>query len=69
MGLEKHAENELGEAMKLWSQLGDIPVDENGVIEEPYLHFPPETPVADIWHWFEAEHDCSVAVDLMFVGD
>ena len=41
----------------LWSQLGDIPIDEDEQIEEPFLHFPIGTEREDIWHWFEETFD------------
>lgn len=36
-----------------WSKLGDIPVDEDGIIEESFEHFEEGTDVEEIWHWFE----------------
>ena len=43
-----------------WDKLGDIPVDEEGVIEEYFEHFEAGTDVEDIWHWFEWFFDISI---------
>ncbi|NRB78389.1 MAG: hypothetical protein HRU38_06935 [Saccharospirillaceae bacterium] len=54
----------------LWDTFKNITLDEDGVdgsILEPFLHFTPHTDVYDIWHWFEAEFELSVAKDLMKV--
>ena len=50
---------------QLWIELGDIPIDDNENIEEPFLHFPIGTFRWDIWHWFEEEFNLSIH-DLMF---
>jgi len=49
---------------KLWRDLGNIPIDLNENIEEPFLHFEIGTNRYDIWHWFEDEFDIRV-IDLM----
>jgi hypothetical protein len=54
------------EARKLWNILGNIPIDENDEIEEPFLHFEIGTDKFEIWHWFEEKFDLSVAKDLIF---
>lgn len=58
------------QARELWAKLGDVPVAESDKIQTAFVtpmhRFPPGTPVLTIWHWFEVEFDCSVAVDLMF---
>ncbi len=38
---------------KLWQQLGDIPVNDDGEIEEPFLDFEIGTDREEIWQWFE----------------
>lgn len=40
-----------------WSELGDIPVDEEDRIEEDFMHFPAGTDKLDIWHWFEVSYN------------
>ena len=37
----------------LWEMLGDFPVDDDGVMELPFLHFPSGTHRETIWHWFD----------------
>lgn len=54
------------EAEKLWEKLGNIPVNENGEIEQPFQHFEVGTDREEIWHWFEDTFDISVFEDLMF---
>lgn len=49
----------------LWSRLGDVPVNDDGEIEIPYLHFEIGTDREEIWHWFEDTFDVSI-YDLMF---
>ena len=53
------------QAKDLWSKLGDIPVLENGEIEEEFLHFEIGTDRETIWDWFESTFKLSVAEDLM----
>jgi len=49
----------------MWQSLGDIPVDDDGMIEVPYLHFEIGTDREEIWHWFEETFDISIYI-LMF---
>ena len=50
---------------ELWEEFGDVPIDDNGDIEEKYLHFEKGTSRLEIWHWFEEKFKVSVAEDLM----
>lgn len=52
-------------ALGFWSDLGDIPIDDDECIEEPFLDFPVGTDRETIWDWFEETFDISVAEDLM----
>ena len=52
-------------AKKQWSQLGDIPINENEEIEVSFLDFEVGTDRQEIWHWFEETYNLSVAKDLM----
>lgn len=52
-------------AQTLWRQLGNIPVDDNGVLEENWLHFEAGTDREEVWQWFEAELNVAVH-SLMF---
>lgn len=52
-------------AKGLWAVLGDVPTSLGGEwLDEPFLHFPKGTAVDDVWHWFEATFNVSVATDL-----
>ena len=48
------------EAHELWAKLGDVPVNDDGEIEEPFLHFTEGTDREDIWYWFEDFFNISV---------
>jgi len=50
---------------KLWKELGDIPIDKNECIEEPFYNFPIGTDRFEIWNWFEDTFNLSVKDDLM----
>ena len=52
-------------AEELWKQLGDIPITNQDLIDEPFLHFPIGTEKEEIWHWFEEEFNLSIVEDLM----
>jgi hypothetical protein len=52
-------------ARLLWGKLGDISIDSEDCIEQPFLQFPIGTPREDIWHWFEAHFNLSVVENLM----
>lgn len=44
-----------------WSELGDIPVNDDGIIQESFLWWPKETDREDIWHWFDEMYPGGVA--------
>ena len=52
-------------AQELWKELGNVPVDLDGLIEIPFLHFDALTDREEIWHWFENTFDIAVH-DLMY---
>jgi len=57
-------------AKGIWQELGDVPVNEDGEIEEDWntgigKFFFEGTDREDIWHWFEDFFNLSVAKDLM----
>ena len=58
-------------AKKIWSDLGDIPVDEDDNLDVDFhikecgTTFEKGTDVTEIWHWFEDTFNISVAKDLM----
>lgn len=42
------------ESLKVaWEFFGDIPMDANECMEEPFLHFPAGTHREEIWRWFD----------------
>lgn len=47
-----------------WSELGDIPVDDDGIIQESFLWWPKGTYREDIWRWFDEKYPGGV-VKLM----
>lgn len=56
----------LEELQELWSQLSDIPVNNNDEIEEDFLDFPAGTDKFDVWNWFDEQCPKGLAEDLMF---
>ena len=66
---EEILKTELEKAKELWEQFGDIPIDDNDCIVEPFKQFPIGTDRFEIWHWFEREFNVSVAKDLMEVEE
>ncbi|WP_207308927.1 hypothetical protein [Marinobacter salicampi] len=53
--------NPKGVAGELWAELGNVPVTQDGELEEAFLHFPKGTDREDVWQWFETTFDISVA--------
>jgi len=47
-----------------WDELGDIPVDDDGIIQKSFLWWPKGTPREDIWQWFDEKYPGGV-VKLM----
>lgn len=52
-------------AERLWESLGNVPVNDEDELDEPFLDFPKGTDKFEIWHWFEDTFNLSVAHDLM----
>lgn len=48
----------------LWDKLGNIPVNENDEIDEPFEHFEIGTDKMDIWHWFEFFFDIKLGDEI-----
>ena len=48
----------------LWDKLGDIPVNENDEIDEPFEHFEVGTDKVDIWKWFEWFFDITLGDEI-----
>ena len=51
-----------------WSELGDIPVNNDGIIQESFLWWPKGTDREDIWHWFDEKYPGGV-IKLMGLED
>lgn len=47
-----------------WDELGNVPVNEDGDIEESFEHFQAGTEVEEIWHWFEEFFDISIGEEF-----
>lgn len=47
-----------------WAELGDIPVNDNGIIQESFLWWRKGTDREDIWRWFDEKYSGGV-VKLM----
>ena len=52
-------------AEDLWQELGNVPVNDDGEIQEPFHQFSIGTHREAIWHWLEEEFGVAVH-DLMF---
>lgn len=52
-------------AKRLWESLGNISVNEEDELDEPFLDFEKGTDKFEVWSWFEETFDVSVAKDLM----
>lgn len=61
-------QTQLAHAERLWTILSDTPVNDVNKIEATFLNFETGTDCLDIWHWFEAEFNISVATDLMHLN-
>lgn len=53
-------------AQALWAELGNVPVTDDGELEEAFLHFPKGADREDVWQWFEETFDISVATRWAF---
>lgn len=50
---------------ELWESFGEVPIDNDDRILEPFCKFPKGTDRFEVWKWFEEEFNVSVAIDLM----
>lgn len=48
---------DLEKLKELWKQLGTIPTNEDGELQEPFLHFQPGTDAIEVWQWFEEQNE------------
>lgn len=47
--------------MELWADLNSLPMDELGLTNTAFLHFPPGTDRETICSWFEEKFDICIA--------
>lgn len=45
----------------LWERLGDVPVDDDGFLDDCFMGYEPGTDREEIWHWFDEYHSEGVA--------
>lgn len=48
-----------------WTQLGAVPVNDDGILQEPFRHFPRGTFCEDVWRWFEAANPSFITGQIM----
>jgi len=53
------------QALKVWGELGNIPIDTDDQIEQDFKHFKKGTDRFEIWVWIEETFNISIATDLM----
>lgn len=41
---------------RLWDKLRDVPVDDDGNLQEPFEQFGVNSPREEVWHWMEAQN-------------
>ena len=56
------------DAQSYWEQLANVPVNEDGEIEEQFYDFDEGTDRQEIWSWLEDTFNISVAKDLMKIN-
>ena len=49
----------------LWELLGNMCVDEDGLLELGFMNWPPGTDREEIWHWFDERYSKGV-ISLMY---
>ena len=58
----------LEELEALWTELGDIPIDDDECIDEDFYIWDKGTDRYHIWHWFDDICPNGLAIDLMYVN-
>lgn len=48
----------------LWDKLGDVPVNDEGELEESFEHFEAGEDREDVWTWFEWYFDISIGKEI-----
>lgn len=49
---------------RMWTEFGDIPIDNDDNIEEAFYDWPAGTCRFDIWHWFDAQYPMGLSAHL-----
>jgi hypothetical protein len=52
------------EALKLWNDFSNVPINEEDLIELHFIHFEKGTNRFEIWQYFETNFDLSITNDL-----
>ena len=47
---------DLEKLKELWKQLGNVPTNEDGELQEPFLHFESGIEAIEVWKWFEEQN-------------
>ncbi len=64
--LDDERENERLLALyELWDQFSDVPVTEDGCLDETFCHFRKGTDREVVWHWFEEQDPRFIIGDIM----
>lgn len=66
---EQRAHKCMAELDFLWNILGDLPTNDDGAIEMPFLDFPRGTPRETVWHWFESQNPAFSVAQHMGLAD
>ena len=53
------------ECLTRWQELGDIGVDDDDNLAQPFYDFARGTGRMEVWRWFEEHYDCSIVDELM----
>lgn len=67
MDIDKGCSFDSQEVEKLWELFGEIPINDEDMIEEEFLGFQEGTDRFEIWHWFDEVYQDGV-VKLMNGG-
>lgn len=52
---------------QVWTALGDVPVNEDMELDEPFLNYPVGTDCMEIWHDLEDHFDLSIG-DYLYLN-
>lgn len=52
----------------LWNELGNIPANDDGILQESFLWWPKGTDREDVWRWFDEKYPGGV-IKLMHLEE